>query len=202
LLLATRNSGKLREYRSLLSGVPFHLTTLDAEGIQEEVREGGSSFEENASLKARGYAEVSGLLTLADDSGLEVNALAGEPGVRSARYAGEDASDEELVRLLLSRMEGVPPGKRGARFRCVIALAWPGGRTVLAEGVREGVIALEPKGANGFGYDPVFYLPEHRKTMAELTSEEKNRISHRAMAARKVVELLHGLAEKGEKEET
>lgn len=181
--------------------MPFHLTTLDAEGIQEEVKEGGSSFEENASLKARGYAAVSGLLTLADDSGLEVDALAGEPGVRSARYAGEDASDEELVRFLLSRMEGVPPGRRGARFRCVIALAWPGGRTVLAEGVREGMIALEPKGANGFGYDPVFYLPEHRKTMAELTGEEKNRVSHRAMAAHKVAELLHGLAKRREKEE-
>lgn len=195
LLLATRNRGKLREYRALLAGVPFAFTTLDDEGILEKVEEGGSSFEENASLKARRYAALSGLLTLADDSGLEVDALGGEPGVRSARYGGDDASDEELVGLLLARMSGLPRERRKARFRCVIALAWPQGRVELVEGVKEGVIALEPKGSNGFGYDPVFYLPELGKTMAELAPEEKNRVSHRAEAARKAVGVLRRIAE-------
>ena len=195
LLLATTNRGKFREYQSLLDGVPFRLTSLDAEGIREEVAEDGSSFEENASLKARTYAALSGLLALADDSGLEVAALNGEPGVHSARYAGEGASDKDLVRVLLSKLEGVPVGERQARFRCVIAVAWPSGRVELVEGTREGVIALEPRGNNGFGYDPVFYLPDYRKTMAEIPLEEKNRISHRAEAARKVVTFLRKLTE-------
>ena len=123
LLLATRNRGKLREYRALLAGVPFAFTTLDDEGILERVEEDGGSFEENASLKARRYAALSGLLTLADDSGLEVDALGGEPGTRSARYAGDSASDGERVKLLLARMSGVPWERRTARFRCVISLS-------------------------------------------------------------------------------
>ena len=195
LLLATRNRGKLREYRALLAGVPFAFTTLDDEGILERVEESGDSFEENASLKAKRYAALSGLLTLADDSGLEVDALGGEPGTRSARYAGDSASDGELVKLLLAKMRGVPWEKRTARFSCVIALAWPLGRVELIEGVKEGVIALEPEGSSGFGYDPVFYLPEVGKTMAELSSQEKNRVSHRAEAARKAVEVLRKVAE-------
>lgn len=170
------------------------MTTLDAEDIVEEVEESGTTFEENASLKARHYARISGLLTLADDSGLEVDALNGEPGVRSARYAGEGASDRDLVAVILDRMKGVPQKKRTARFRCVIAVAWPSGRVELVEGVREGVISTEPRGENGFGYDPVFYLPERGKTMAELTPAEKNRLSHRAEAARKASGLLHSLA--------
>ena len=171
------------------------MTTLDAQDIAEEVEESGATFEENAALKARRYATISGLLTLADDSGLEVDALKGEPGVRSARYAGEGASDRDLVALVLARMKGVPLEKRAARFRCVIAVAWPSGRVELVEGVRQGVIAAEPRGKNGFGYDPVFYLPERGKTMAELTPAEKNRLSHRAEAARKAARLLHSLAE-------
>jgi len=194
LLVASRNPGKLREYRELLKGVPFRLTDLASEGIQEEVAETGRTFEENASLKARRYAELSGLLSLADDSGLEVDALGSEPGVRSARYAGEHASDADRYNLLLEKLRGVPTEKRTARFRCVIALAWPSGRLELLHGAREGIIATEPRGANGFGYDPVFYMPELGATMAELSAEQKNRVSHRYEAAQKAKALLVSLA--------
>jgi XTP/dITP diphosphohydrolase len=183
LLVATRSRGKLREYEQLLAGLPVTLTYLGAEGIDREVEEIGETFADNAVRKARDYARVSGLLTLADDSGLEVDALDGGPGVHSARYAGADATDEERYELLLERLRDVPWEERGARFRCVIAVAEPEGRVWTAEGTCEGVIALAPKGEHGFGYDPVFYLLEHQKTMAELPPEVKNRISHRARAA-------------------
>jgi XTP/dITP diphosphohydrolase len=183
LLIATRNPGKLREYEQLLAGLPLSLTYLDKEGITHEVEETGESFSENAIRKAQEYARISGLLTLADDSGLEVDALGGEPGVHSARYAGPGADDADRYRLLLERMQGVPWEGRGARFRCVIAIAEPGGKTYSAEGTCEGAIALAPQGDYGFGYDPVFHLPEHDRTMAQLSPEMKNRISHRARAA-------------------
>jgi XTP/dITP diphosphohydrolase len=183
LLIATRNPGKLREYEQLLAGLPLSLTYLDKEGITHEVEETGESFSENAIRKAQEYARISGLLTLADDSGLEVDALGGEPGVHSARYAGPGADDADRCRLLLERMQGVPWEGRGARFRCVIAIAEPGGKTYSAEGTCEGAIALAPQGDYGFGYDPVFHLPEHDRTMAQLSPEMKNRISHRARAA-------------------
>ena len=152
--------------------------------------EDGATYADNALLKARSYAARSGLLTLADDSGLEVDALGGAPGVRSARYAGEDASDAQRCALLLRNLEGVPDEARTARFRCVIALAWPDGRTALAEGVCDGRISQALSGAHGFGYDPIFFVPEYGRTMAELPSEVKNRISHRARAARAAQELL------------
>jgi XTP/dITP diphosphohydrolase len=190
LLLATRNPGKIREYRELLRDVPFTIATLEEEGVQLEVKEEGGSFEENASLKARAYASASGLLTLADDSGIEVEALGGGPGPLSARYAGPHASDEERLALLLRALEGVPWERRRARFRCVIAIATPQGEVRTVEGIREGVVAFEPRGENGFGYDPIFYLPELGKTMAQLPLEEKNRLSHRAEAARKAAQLL------------
>jgi len=183
LLIATHNPGKLREYRQLLRDLPLEITDLDAEGITEEIPETGKTFAENAIQKATAYARISGLWTWADDSGLEVDALNGEPGVRSARFGGPGASDEDRYRLLLQRMAHVPPGQRSARFRCVIAIATPDGRVEVAEGRCEGEIALAPRGAHGFGYDPVFYLPEWGKTMADLSPEEKNRISHRARAA-------------------
>ncbi len=183
LLIATRNAGKLREYDQLLAGLPLSLTYLDREGITHEVEETGESLNQNAIRKAQDYARISGLLTLADDSGLEVDALGGEPGVRSARYAGPEADDADRYRLLLERMQGVPWEGRGARFRCVIAIVEPGGKTHTAEGTCEGVIALAPQGDHGFGYDPVFYLPELDRTMAQLPPEVKNRISHRARAA-------------------
>jgi XTP/dITP diphosphohydrolase len=169
------------------------LTYPAQEGIDIEVEETGSTFAENARLKATAYARASGLLTLADDSGLEVDALSGEPGTRSARYAGQGASDEDRYRLLLSKLEGVSWEGRTARFRCVIAVARPQGEVRIAEGTCEGVIAFEPKGEHGFGYDPVFYTPEHGQTMAELEPEVKNRISHRARAARGARRILQEL---------
>jgi len=198
LLIATNNPGKVREYEALLRGLPLTLTCPAQEGIDIRVEETGSTFAENARLKAVAYARASGLLTLADDSGLEVDALGGEPGPRSARYAGPGASDENRYRLLLSGLEGVPWERRTARFRCVIAVATPQGEVRTAEGTCEGIIAFEPKGKHGFGYDPVFYVLEHGQTMAELGPEVKNRISHRARAAegarRILQELLRGVS--------
>lgn len=190
LLLATNNQGKAREYKSLLKNVPLELVTLAEQGIITVVDEVGESLEENARLKATLLAAESQLLALADDSGLEVDALGGEPGRLSARYAGEYASDRDRVNHLLSRLEDVPWPKRSARFRCVIALATPGGEVELCSGECRGFIVFEPKGKGGFGYDPVFYLPELGKTMAELPLEIKNRVSHRGQAARKVRQLL------------
>ncbi len=183
LLIATHNPGKVREYRELLRDLPVRLTFLDEVGIDDEVPETGRTFEENAVQKALAYARRSGLLTLADDSGLEVDALGGAPGVHSARYAGPHATDEDRIRKLLDALRGVPPERRTARFRCVIAVATPEGDLITAEGRVEGRIAEAPRGHHGFGYDPVFYLPDLGKTMAELPPEEKNRLSHRARAA-------------------
>ena len=160
------------------------------QGITAEVDETGGSFEENARLKATVLARESGLLTLADDSGLEVDALGGEPGPLSARYAGEDATDEDRINYLLAKLKDVPEEKRTARFRCVIAIAAPDGTVELCSGECRGFITTTPRGEYGFGYDPVFYLPELGKTMAELPPEEKNRISHRAKAAEKARVLL------------
>ena len=190
LLLATNNKGKAREYKSLLEGVPFELVMPAEVGVSAEVAEVGKSFEENATLKATALAAQSQLLTLADDSGLEVEALGGEPGVLSARYAGEGASDSDRVSYLLTKLEGVPQEKRTARFRCVIAIATPEGEVELCIGECDGFIAFEPRGEGGFGYDPIFYLPEMKKTMAELSPETKNKISHRGRAAEKARRLL------------
>ncbi|MDP2728503.1 MAG: RdgB/HAM1 family non-canonical purine NTP pyrophosphatase, partial [Dehalococcoidia bacterium] len=184
LLVATNNLHKLEEYRSLLEGLPLTLRSLRDEGIEMEVEENGSTFEENASIKARTYASLSGLLTMADDSGLEVASLAGDPGVYSSRYAGPGASDRQRTEYLLAKMKGLPWKQRKARFRCVIAIAQPGHDLRLCEGRCDGIIALEPRGEHGFGYDPVFYLPDLGVTMAELPSSRKNEISHRALAAR------------------
>ena len=193
LLVATNSPGKVREYEALLKGLPLTLTYPAQEGVDIEVEETGSTFAENARLKAVAYARASGLLTLADDSGLEVDALEGEPGTRSARYAGQGASDEDRYRLLLSKLEGVPWERRTARFRCAIAVATLQGEVRTAEGTCEGIIAFEPKGEHGFGYDPVFYMPEHGQTMAELETEIKNRISHRARAAEGARRILQEL---------
>lgn len=195
LLLATTNRGKVREYRHLLSGLHFTLVTPDEVDVDIDVEENHPTYEQNASMKATAYAETSNLITLADDSGLEVDALGGEPGIRSARAAGEGARDEDRIEHLLSRMKDVPQEKRTARFKCVIAIAIPEGKTELCRGECEGLIAFEPKGAKGFGYDPVFYLPEFEKTMAELPLEVKNQISHRGRAAREAYRVLEQLAE-------
>ena len=195
LLIATRNPGKVREYRQLLQAAPFTLVGLDSLGLAEEVAETGQTFTENAWLKARAYASWSGLLALADDSGLEVDALSGEPGVHSARYGGDlNATDQDRVNLLLQKLESVPWEQRTARFRCVIAIAQLSGEGIAVEGAVEGMIQYEPQGEGGFGYDPVFYLPSYGRTTAQLSLEEKNRISHRADAARKAVLALKRLA--------
>ena len=190
LLLATNNQGKVREYRLLLSDVPFELVTPASEGITTVVDETGTSLKENARLKATILAAKSGLPALADDSGLEVDALGGEPGYLSARYAGENASDRDRLAFVLSRLKDVPMEKRTARFRCVIALATPRGEVELCSGECRGYITFEPVGEYGFGYDPVFYLPELDMTMAELTLSLKNKVSHRGQAARKAAEIL------------
>ena len=193
LLVATRNSGKLRELTDLLGCVPYNLVSLSDLGIGQDVEETGHTFEENATLKAETYRDLSGVLTLADDSGLEVDTLGGEPGVRSARYAGPDATDADRIRLLLHNLSGLPQSDWTARFRCVVAIAGPGQQTKLYSGSCEGRIVCLPRGDNGFGYDPIFYLPQMGLTMAELSSEQKNRVSHRAAAALKAATALAGL---------
>jgi XTP/dITP diphosphohydrolase len=193
LLLATTNKGKAAEYRDLLKGLDFELVTLGQAGISQEAEENCSTFEGNARSKAEFYAALSGLLTLADDSGLEVDALGGEPGVRSSRYAGDNAGDAERVSFLLNKLRDIPQEKRQARFRCVIAISQPDKMTLTTEGTCEGFIAPGPQGDNGFGYDPIFYLPEYNKTIAELTPDVKNRISHRGRAAEKARQLLVNL---------
>ncbi len=193
LLLATNNQGKVQEYKSLFRGLPLELVTPAELGITTVVDEVGESLEENARLKAAVLCAQSQLLTMADDSGLEVDALGGEPGRLSARYAGEGASDRERIDYLLSRLKDVPWAKRSARFRCVIAIAMPGGEVETYSGQCRGFITFEPRGEQGFGYDPVFYLSSLKKTMAELSLEIKNRISHRGRAARKAYRMLERL---------
>lgn len=182
ILIATHNPGKVREYRALLDEMPFVWRLLADLHIHQDIEETGVTFEENARLKAIAYQQLSSLPTLADDSGLEVDALAGAPGVYSARYAGPGASDEDRYRLLLDNLAAVPDGQRQARFVCVTVLALPDGTLTAARGTVEGRILFEPRGENGFGYDPVFWIDEKERTMAQLTSEEKNHVSHRARA--------------------
>jgi XTP/dITP diphosphohydrolase len=190
LLLATNNQGKVRELKLLLQELPLELVLPRELGITTDVDEVGGSLEENARIKATALARESQLLALADDSGLEVDALGGEPGRLSARYAGEGASDRERIDHLLAKLKGVPWEKRTARFRCVIAMATPEGEVELCSGECHGFIAFKPKGEGGFGYDPIFYFPGLDKTMAELPSEIKNKVSHRGEAAREAIKSL------------
>jgi len=190
LLIATHNQGKIREYRGLLAGLPLAVTWLDDEGVTFEVDETGATFMENASLKAETYARLTGLWTWADDSGLEVDALGGRPGVFSARYGGPGLSDHARYRRLLEELGALPTAARTARFRCVVAIAMPGGPIYTAEGTVEGLIVDEPRGQDGFGYDPVFFVPDYGATLAELSPLVKNRISHRAVAAAHAAKVL------------
>lgn len=183
LLIASANKGKVAEYRALLHGLDCELLSLSDVGLDGDIPETGTTFEENARIKAVECAARSGLLTLADDSGLEVEALGGEPGIRSARYAGEHATDADRVAYLLQKLRGVPPERRGARFVCVIAIATPSGEVAFCTGVCPGSIVTEPRGESGFGYDPAFLLPDLGLTMAQLPPEVKNRLSHRGRAA-------------------
>jgi len=182
LLVATQNQHKLEEYRDLLTGLPFELCSLADLGIDEDVEETGDTFEANARIKTDRYRGLSGMLCLADDSGIEVDALNLEPGVHSKRWAG-DVDDAERNRQLLARLHEVPDERRAARFRCAIALAEPGKPTVVVEGKVEGIVAREPKGTNGFGYDPLFFIPDLGTTLGEAPTDVKNTLSHRARAA-------------------
>ena len=193
LLLASTNQGKIKEYRLLFAGIGYQITTLAEQGISKIAIESGNSYEQNARSKALTYAKLSQLATLADDSGLEVDALNGEPGIHSARFGGKDATDADRVKALLTGLSGIPGEKRTACFKCVIAIATPKGQLDLCHGECQGMIAAETKGENGFGYDPIFYLPEMGKTMAELPLEVKNKISHRGQAGRKARQLLKRL---------
>ena len=193
LVIATRSIHKLRELGDLLRLERGILLTLDDLGVPGEPVEDGATFEANARIKARFAAEATGLPSLADDSGIEVDALGGAPGPLSARFGGEGITDEERVAFLLERLAGVPADKRSARFRCLIAVARPEGEVNLFEGRCEGRVAEEPRGETGFGYDPVFLVPERGLTLAELPAEEKNTVSHRGRAARRARVLLEGL---------
>jgi XTP/dITP diphosphohydrolase len=188
VVLATRNQGKVREFERLFAPLGWEIHSLASYPDVPEVIEDGETFAANAIKKAVTIAEALGMAAVADDSGLEVDALDGRPGVYSARYAGEKASDEENWRKLLLELKDVPLEKRTARFRCVLAYVEPGGEPILASGTCEGVILSEPAGTNGFGYDPVFFLPGRMCTMAQLDPAEKNRISHRAQAMQSLLE--------------
>lgn len=183
LLIATHNRGKQTEYQEILNDLNLELLTLDDVGVTSDVQETGATFEENARLKAMTYARMTGLLTLADDSGLVVDALNGEPGVLSKRYAGEQKSDAERNAYLLEKLRHVPHDKRAARFVCVIVVADAEGHLWTSEGKCEGEIAFAPRGTNGFGYDPIFIVRGTNRHLAELSSKEKNKISHRGLAA-------------------
>ena len=187
LMLATTNPGKVREFRALLGQHEAFqdvmlLTPEDWPTALPEVEETGTTFAENARLKAAALAQATGLPTLADDSGLCVDALGGAPGLHSARWAGKNATDADRNALLLERLARVPAAERTARYVCVVSLAWPSGKSVEAEGACEGVILDVPSGENGFGYDPLLLVTECGQAMAELTDAEKNRVSHRAQA--------------------
>lgn len=189
LLLATTSADKVRETKSVLGDLPLRLVTLQDIGLELTVPETGSTFLDNARIKAEAYHRATGLMVLAEDAGLEVDALGGEPGVRSARWAG--TSDYTVVnRMLLDRLKQVPWERRTARYVSAMVLVEEDGSQHEFTGTCEGYIALEPRGTGGFGYDPIFYVPEYGKTMAELSEEEKNRISHRGKAARQVREYL------------
>ncbi len=190
LLLATTNRHKLQEYRAVFSDLPFQLLSLEDIRLDMDVEETETTFQGNADLKALAYARASGLLSLADDSGLAIDALGGAPGVYSARFITPETSYEERFRVILQRLQGLPMEQRSARFCCVITLAEPSGYRRSVQGVLEGAIAEAPCGEHGFGYDPIFLVPELGKTTAELSSEQKNGISHRGRAARLAREVL------------
>ncbi|MCI5640511.1 MAG: XTP/dITP diphosphatase [Lachnospiraceae bacterium] len=191
IIVATGNEGKMDEIRQILQGEGITFASLKDENLQDvEIVEDGTTFEENAIIKARTISDLTGQMVLADDSGLEVDYLNGEPGIYSARYLGEDTSYRIKNNHIISLLEGVPDEQRTARFVCAIACAFPDGRTITVRGVIEGRIGYEEKGENGFGYDPIFYVPEFGCTTAELTPEQKNKVSHRGKALTKMYQEL------------
>lgn len=192
-MIATRNKGKIREIREALNGLGLRIYALSDFPDVPEIEEDGKNFTENALKKARFYSNYFGMLTIADDSGLEVDSLKGLPGIYSARYAGEGASSQVNNQKLLGELQGIPISKRGARFKCILALVSPDGKEAIAEGSCKGSIGLREKGKRGFGYDPLFILPTDGKTMAELSLKEKNKISHRGKALRKLRKIIKTL---------
>ena len=191
IIFATGNENKMKEIRMILADLGLEILSMKEAGVFEEIEEDGMSFEENAEIKARAISRVmTNDIVLADDSGLEIDYLNKEPGVYSARYMGENTSYRIKNQIILDRLHGVPDIVRSARFVCVIAAAFPDGRVETRRATIEGRIAQEPAGENGFGYDPIFYLPEKGKTTAQLSAEEKNEISHRGKALRQIKEIL------------
>ena len=190
LIIATSNKHKLREFKELLQEFPFTILSLADFPHLPPIVEDGKTFYENALKKATTVAQLTGKLTVADDSGIEVEALGGKPGIISARFAGKGASDDENNAKLLKDIKGVPPDKRDACFKCVLVIAPAEGKTAFVEGECKGTIIHEPRGEHGFGYDPLFLVPEYNKTFSEITPEEKNKISHRSRALRKLLEIL------------
>ncbi|WP_274420060.1 XTP/dITP diphosphatase [Blautia sp. XA-2221] len=186
VIFATGNEGKMKEIREILGDLDIQLLSLKDAGIQADIEENGNSFEENAEIKAKAIRDLTGEIVLADDSGLEIDYLNKEPGIYSARYMGEDTSYHIKNANLIERLNGVPDEKRTARFVCAIAAAFPDGTVRTVRAAMEGRIGYEEKGENGFGYDPIFYLPEYGCSSAELSMEEKNKISHRGKALRAI----------------
>lgn len=182
IIFATSNQGKMKEIRMIMADLGLEVLSMKEAGYMADIVEDGASFEENAIIKARAVAGQCQDIVLADDSGLEIDYLNGEPGIYSARYLGEDTSYDIKNQALLDRMQGVPKEKRSARFVCVIAAVFPDGSEKTCRGTIEGIIGYEPKGSNGFGYDPIVYVPEFGKTTGELLPEEKNKVSHRGKA--------------------
>lgn len=191
-IIATHNPGKVKEFKDILVPKGYDVKSLADIGFLEEIEETGHTFEENAVLKAEAVAKAVNKMVIADDSGLSVDNLGGSPGVYSARYAGEQKDDTANINKVLQELRGIEKEQRTARFRCALAVSIPGEETKTVEGHVEGYIAEEPKGENGFGYDPIFIVKDKDKTMAELTSDEKNKISHRANALKKLSQLLEG----------
>lgn len=188
IIFATKNKGKIKEIKQILPS--FDILSMEDAGIYIDIVEDGKTFIENAIKKASEIAKVSGKVTIADDSGLEIDFLDGKPGIHSARYLGENTPYLEKNNHILQEMENVPEQKRTARFVCAIAAVFPNGKILTAQDTIEGRIAYEQKGENGFGYDPIFFVPELGKTTAELSSEQKNAISHRGKALQKMKQLL------------
>ena len=190
MIFATGNENKMKEIREILGALPLEILSMKEAGVSADIVEDGKTFEENALIKARAICKLAGEMVLADDSGLEIDYLNKEPGIYSARYMGEDTSYHINNKSLIDRLEGVPDEKRTARFVCAIAAVFPDGKELVVRGTVEGIIGYEEKGENGFGYDPIFYLPERGCTTAELPPEEKNSISHRGNALRLMKELI------------
>lgn len=190
IIFATGNEGKMKEIRMILADMGMPVISMKEAGVRADIVENGATFEENAVIKAKAVMELTGQIAMADDSGLVIDCLNGEPGIYSARYMGEDTSYEIKNQNLIDRLEGVPDEKRTARFVCVIACALPDGTLFTSEGTMEGIIGYESRGENGFGYDPIFYLPEYGCSSAQLTPEKKNELSHRGKALRRMREKL------------